>query len=283
MKGIMFTEAMFHATVEGRKTMTRRIMNPQPIKDVFAQEGFYELERNNQFLEYKPRYQLGKTVYIKEPYKIELRGGKHKVFFDYSKVIIDLPQSVSCEGILKVQNLMRKSKTGYCNKLFVVKGLPEYFPYKIEITAVRCERLQDISDEDCLKEGIFLDYPESHYYHYYDSDNRFYCKDCEEKGRERLIDEILKEKLHNTHFSELDYEDAIDELNGYSMDDFFEEAIVCNICGKFLSAYKNGADNEDYYEAQEAYAALIDSINGKGTWDSNPWVWVYDYKLLNNK
>jgi hypothetical protein len=28
-----------------------------------------------------------------------------------------------------------------------------------------------------------------------------------------------------------------------------------------------------------AYADLIDEIHGKGTWDSNPFVWVYDFKL----
>lgn len=30
---------------------------------------------------------------------------------------------------------------------------------------------------------------------------------------------------------------------------------------------------------QEAFAALIDKINGYGTWDSNPYVWVYDFEL----
>lgn len=31
---------------------------------------------------------------------------------------------------------------------------------------------------------------------------------------------------------------------------------------------------------REAYAALIDKINGKGTWESNPWVWAYDFELV---
>ena len=31
---------------------------------------------------------------------------------------------------------------------------------------------------------------------------------------------------------------------------------------------------------QEAYAALIDKINGKGTWESNPYVWAYDFELV---
>lgn len=33
-------------------------------------------------------------------------------------------------------------------------------------------------------------------------------------------------------------------------------------------------------EPREAYAMLINKINGKGTWESNPFVWVYDYELI---
>jgi len=31
---------------------------------------------------------------------------------------------------------------------------------------------------------------------------------------------------------------------------------------------------------KEAFAALIDKISGRGTWESNPWVFVYDFELL---
>ena len=30
---------------------------------------------------------------------------------------------------------------------------------------------------------------------------------------------------------------------------------------------------------REAFAALIDKISGKGTWENNPEVWVYEFKL----
>lgn len=29
-----------------------------------------------------------------------------------------------------------------------------------------------------------------------------------------------------------------------------------------------------------AYAALIDKVSGKGTWESNPYVFVYDFELI---
>jgi uncharacterized protein YqfB (UPF0267 family) len=31
---------------------------------------------------------------------------------------------------------------------------------------------------------------------------------------------------------------------------------------------------------QEAFAYLIDKISGKGTWESDPWVWIYEFKLV---
>jgi len=51
--------------------------------------------------------------------------------------------------------------------------------------------------------------------------------------------------------------------------------------GHFL--YLNGADSKMYDTQKQAFAALIDRISGKGTWDSNPYVFAYDFKLLNNK
>lgn len=38
---------------------------------------------------------------------------------------------------------------------------------------------------------------------------------------------------------------------------------------------------EKYYKCPiEAFAALIDKVSGKGTWDSNPWVFVYEFELV---
>ena len=43
----------------------------------------------------------------------------------------------------------------------------------------------------------------------------------------------------------------------------------------------HGLANSSFRTPQEAYASLIDRISGKGTWASNPYVFVYDFELTN--
>jgi hypothetical protein len=53
--------------------------------------------------------------------------------------------------------------------------------------------------------------------------------------------------------------------------------------GKFLNIVSLGSTNDfiEYNTPRDAYAALIDSIHKKGVWESNPFVWCYDFKLTN--
>ena len=79
---------------------------------------------------------------------------------------------------------------GSTNKMFVRADL---MPHQIRITGIRCERLQDISDEDCVKEGVrvgsqALEYP------YYFIDTQFLL--CDYKSPRRafaaLIDKVSR-------------------------------------------------------------------------------------------
>lgn len=104
-----------------------------------------------------------------------------------------------------------KGLAGWKNKMFVRSF---DMPHQIRITNVRIERLQDISDSDCFKEGII--------------DNGWY----------------FSFKRYTTLKA--------------------GEAIITH----------------NYTSPREAFAHLIDKISGKGTWESNPYVWVYDFELV---
>jgi hypothetical protein len=211
MKGILFTEPLFYNVVSGEKTQTRRIIKPHPD---FISENFHWAKKNNGEV-ILPRYGCNDKLYLKEPYKIkhlqlssfeiELKYTQrsHLYFFNKFDKPIDIISWVNKRWVEQI-----KSKTGYCNKLFMPEFCAKNF---IEITGVRCERLQDISDEDCIKEGV-----------YETRDiNNVICYTCEEK------------------------------------------------------------DPYIYISYKRAYAALINAISGKGTWESNLFVWVYDFKLTN--
>lgn len=47
-----------------------------------------------------------------------------------------------------------------------------------------------------------------------------------------------------------------------------------------MTYWYHGLANSSFRTPQDAYASLIDRISGKGTWESNPYVFVYDFELL---
>lgn len=191
------------------KTNTRRIITcPTSFK---GQEvgGFHVYRRmsDNAVLEYPimhdadgfdiegayilPKYKIGEVVAIAQAYRDT---------WQYTGYMTEIEA---------------KQCAGYSNKIFVRADL---MPHHIRITNVRVERLQDISEDDGFREGIYKD------------DGKTY-------------------------------------FNGYAFQ------IVRDQYGNMLS-------KQWYSTPREAYAALIDRISGKGTWDSNPYVFVYDFELV---
>lgn len=119
MDKIMFNDrySLTQGVIDGWKTMTRRI-----AEKVLVEDENCELRWNGEF---KPaRYKVGDVVAVAQSYE-------NTGLFDVYR---------GAEGT-----------AGWKNKMFVRADL---MPHQIRITEVRRERLQDISEEDCLREGV---------------------------------------------------------------------------------------------------------------------------------
>lgn len=135
------------AVLDGRKTMTRRIIKcprtfrgewvagfnvhiRQSDKKIVDYPCMYDADgREFDGGEILPKYKIGEVVAIAQSYK-DAGYDTHDTFGE-------------CRSI--------GSYPGWKNKRFVKA---EYMPRHISITNIKIERLQDISDEDCIREGV---------------------------------------------------------------------------------------------------------------------------------
>lgn len=160
------------AVLNSRKTMTRRIVpNNTPLGNWSETEKF-------------ARYQIGEVVAIAQSFE-------------------KLYDAASPESIKHYLPALE----GWNNKMYVKA---EFMPHHIRITNIRVERLQDISNEDCLREGISQAF------------NNVYSFIIEGKKRHVML----------------------------------------------------------YETPKDAFSILIDKVSGKGTWERNPYVFVYEFELV---
>ena len=301
-KKIMFSDAfcLTLAVLNGTKTMTRRLLKvPKTCngKEVYsfnvltnnAGTQCVDLVDENGYVLgiWKPPYEVGEIVAIAQSYK--------KI---YPNADFEM-----------VGNDFMTESAGWTNKMFV---RAELMPHHIRITDVKVERLQELSDEDCIKEGVgaFLKVICEKASEEYEkkSDNIYwitgrgydqslsYCHNCARKEVEALNQKIGK-----------GYEKYIID-GGWGVED--EHPCFCEKCGKpllfdfcgnvdlelpnldlryesdlyilnqILSQDDEDAEKVIRYFAREAFASLIDKISGKGTWENNPFVVAYSFKLI---
>lgn len=134
MKKIMFNDqyGLTEAVLDGRKTQTRRIAYKEPFK-YYCNCGFYTEGKDKGKLAIND----GNEIVAKSTYKI---GEVVAVAQKYS----DIPY-------IKELHPRINTSEGWGNKMFVKSDL---MPHQIKITKIWCERLQYISTDDCMKEGI---------------------------------------------------------------------------------------------------------------------------------
>lgn len=215
MKKIMFNDryGLTQAVLDGKKTMTRRLMTmtlhkkngeemePVVPDDMFIKDGAayfclgnraYKVPKENQ-----PAYHVGEEVAIAQKY------------WDLRNCDAFYEELHKADPTFPLECI--KGERGCDNKMFVKAN---WMPHRIRITGIKVQRLQSISDEDCMKEGIM--------------DGEF--------------------------------------MNTWDTFYFDEWGDVPN--------------HITFKRPRDAYRDLIDRISGKGTWNRNPWVYVYEFELI---
>ena len=172
MKKIMFSDEFMltKAVLEGRKTQTRRIMKGKPLFPSDEIESAGVLGDEVQIIANGGE----SLITMKLPFRV---GEIVAVAQSYCSIADELENcnNASCAAHYE-KNVQKASEyiswmehPGFNNKMFVAADM---MIHRIRITDVRVERLQDISDEDCLKEGIqkMLTGCEYYQYSFYDND-----------------------------------------------------------------------------------------------------------------
>jgi hypothetical protein len=138
--GILFTPENIRAIREGRKTQTRRVITPQPTVNQFGTLLWTKGRADSQIVAGCPYgyWQPGDTgihpkLYIKEGIVIDSRTGELKGYY------ID-----GC----------RPTTRPYLKRLTAMFMAKRYARTWLEITDVRVQRLQDISEDDAKAEGV---------------------------------------------------------------------------------------------------------------------------------
>ena len=223
MQKIMFNDryGLTDAVIEGRKTMTRRLIDPMPKDCASVHKNCWGADWSDEPMSLVVDRDTG-GIYCKycgNGVRLHDGGYHYKTKYKVGEVVAVAQNYFSTYDESKWENGIWYNEfadgsditnhAGWLNKMLVKA---EYMPHQIRITGIRCERLQDISDEDCVKEGVRVGSQALEYPYYFIDTKQF---------------------------------------------------LIC-----------------DYKSPRRAFAALIDKVSGRGTWDRNPWVVVYEFELV---
>lgn len=211
MQKIMFEHRRFgleQAVIARLKEMTRRpVRFPKGVNDEDVESAVMGIDQKGRVyftfsvatdqgaesVDVYPKYQIGEKVAVAQSYE---RVFDEADFGDYWS-----------DKYERFRQAEVDNKPGWKNKLFVQ---PDLMPHVIQITDIKAERLQDISDEDCMKEGVTR---------------------------------------------------TVSSLDGG------------------WNYHVTGIDT-NFATPRAAFSALIDRLNGRGTWQRNEWQFAYTFKLI---
>jgi hypothetical protein len=183
-KPIIMSTPMVRAILEGRKSQTRRICKPQPYSDLdsrlqpIAKGLLLDVLKNVKF-------KIGDILWVRETWNMTVQGSF------YYRADMDEKGDVWKPSIFMPHVACR---------------------LRLEVTNIRVEKLNDISKEDAISEGL-------------------------EWGLHTILNRP-----------------------------------------RFKNYY--GETGAWYHDPIDSYKSLWESINGKGSWNKNPWVWCISFKKI---
>jgi hypothetical protein len=200
-----FSGPMVRAIREDRKTQTRRLIKPQPDRKLKAGEGdpgFWFVESYHSPAWKCPYGKPGDRLWVRETWKAFLKASKHNT--GGFKAYDPSPSKVTSRLEFRAdqnEEQARRDLTKWRPSIFMPRWASRI---TLEVTGVRVERLQEISEADAKAEGI-------------------------------------------------------EELS---------------------HGFRDYLKRDVQMDAVSSYESLWESINGAGSWDANPWVWVIEFKRL---
>lgn len=246
-KPIIFSAPMVMAILEGRKTQTRRIVKVQPPGEGYVLAQCVSTTG--------PRRNEGRYRWVK-------RNGHELI--DCSQTYCSKPYAVGDR--LWVRESWRIGAWDENNGKFAIDYCDGPRKEWIDVPE---------STEDYLGEGVF-----EHYWMQCsdelskkgilpDSDGQYHW----EHGKSPLR---WRPSIHMPRWaSRITLEVTgvrVERLQDISGPDCWAEGIECA-----------GWDSEKYGSVTHCYRDLWESINGPGSWEKNPWVWVVEFKRVEDK
>ena len=149
-KPILFNSEMVCAILDNRKTQTRRVIKPQPICPQLEQHGFYDVTRG-ELLCCPYAENVGDLLWVREAHAIVPRTAYAASRDDDGQ---PLPHRVSPDGAdwaIYREGWDRCKPCRWRPSIHMPRWASRL---TLEVTGVRVERVQSISHEDALAEGV---------------------------------------------------------------------------------------------------------------------------------
>lgn len=160
IKPMLFNTEMVQAILEGRKTVTRRVIKPQPESRLILMgpdscwPGYFAIQGTEKVV--RPPFCAGDVIWVRETFQVDYLSniiGSGRVRYKTDGVYQDVSFAPERHEIMR--NAQKKS--GWRPNENMPKEAARIF---LRVTDVRAERLQEITAEGALDEGTNVEFPE---------------------------------------------------------------------------------------------------------------------------